>query len=282
MKNIPKSKTAILVILCILAAILSRTVLSPIVSNPETYKTTIETLDQQKLTVTKLTVVSATASAAVAAIPGDVTTPIANKIADVSGYLFIIACAILLEKFLLTVLGYISFSFIIPIAFLILAVAIIRNIETLRIICYKLIIFALIIVSIIPASVKISNLITETHHANQLVEQALQLDDGSEQTEISTSKENNGGLISKIVSTVKETAYSVKNTISNLRSTAEAILSTLFDAIAVLIITTCIIPILVFCSAIWMINLLFGLDIKIPKPPKVSSFKKKAAKTESD
>ena len=282
MKNIPKSKTAILVILCILAAILSRTVLSPIVSNPETYKTTIETLDQQKITVTELTVVSATASAAVAAIPGDVTTPIANKIADVSGYLFIIACAILLEKFLLTVLGYISFSFIIPIAFLILAVAIIRNIETLRIICYKLIIFALIIVSIIPASVKISNLITETHHANQLVEQALQLDDGSEQTEISTSKENNGGLISKIVSTVKETADSVKNTISNLRSTAEAILSTLFDAIAVLIITTCIIPILVFCSAIWMINLLFGLDIKIPKPPKVSSFKKKAAKTESD
>lgn len=282
MKNIPKSKTAILVILCILAAILSRTVLSPIVSNPETYKATIETLDQQKITVTELTVVSATASAAVAAIPGDVTTPIANKIADVSGYLFIIACAILLEKFLLTVLGYISFSFIIPIAFLILAVAIIRNIETLRIICYKLIIFALIIVSIIPASVKISNLITETHHANQLVEQALQLDDGSEQTEISTSKENNGGLISKIVSTVKETADSVKNTISNLRSTAEAILSTLFDAIAVLIITTCIIPILVFCSAIWMINLLFGLDIKIPKPPKVSSFKKKAAKTESD
>ena len=279
MKNIPKSKTAILVILCILAAILSRTVLSPIVSNPETYKTTIETLDQQKITVTELTVVSATASAAVAAIPGDVTTPIANKIADVSGYLFIIACAILLEKFLLTVLGYISFSFIIPIAFLILAVAIIRNIETLRIICYKLIIFALIIVSIIPASVKISNLITETHHANQLVEQALQLDDGSEQTEISTSKENNGGLISKIVSTVKETADSVKNTISNLRSTAEAILSTLFDAIAVLIITTCIIPILVFCSAIWMINLLFGLDIKIPKPPKVSSFKKKAATT---
>ena len=282
MKNIPKSKTAILVILCILAAILSRTVLSPIVSNPETYKATIETLDQQKITVTELTVVSATASAAVAAIPGDVTTPIANKIADVSGYLFIIACAILLEKFLLTVLGYISFSFIIPIAFLILAVAIIQNIETLRIICYKLIIFALIIVSIIPASVKISNLITETHHANQLVEQALQLDDGSEQTEISTSKENNGGLISKIVSTVKETADSVKNTISNLRSTAEAILSTLFDAIAVLIITTCIIPILVFCSAIWMINLLFGLDIKIPKPPKVSSFKKKAAKTESD
>lgn len=282
MKNIPKPKTAILVIVCILAAFLSHAVVSPLVSDPETYQATIETLDQQKLTVTKLTVVSATASAAVAAIPGDVTTPIANKIADVSGYLFIIACAILLEKFLLTVLGYISFSFIIPIAFLILAVAIIRNIETLRIICYKLIIFALIIVSIIPASVKISNLITETHHANQLVEQALQLDDGSEQTEISTSKENNGGLISKIVSTVKETADSVKNTISNLRSTAEAILSTLFDAIAVLIITTCIIPILVFCSAIWMINLLFGLDIKIPKPPKVSSFKKKAAKTESD
>lgn len=282
MKNIPKSKTAILVIVCLLAALFSQIFVSPLVSDPETHQEIIQILDQQKITVTELTVVSATASAAVAAIPGDVTTPIANKIADVSGYLFIIACAILLEKFLLTVLGYISFSFIIPIAFLILAVAIIRNIETLRIICYKLIIFALIIVSIIPASVKISNLITETHHANQLVEQALQLDDGSEQTEISTSKENNGGLISKIVSTVKETADSVKNTISNLRSTAEAILSTLFDAIAVLIITTCIIPILVFCSAIWMINLLFGLDIKIPKPPKVSSFKKKAAKTESD
>lgn len=282
MKNIPKPKTAILVIVCILAAFLSHAVVSPLVSDPETYQATIETLDQQKLTVTKLTVVSATASAAVAAIPGDVTTPIANKIADVSGYLFIIACAILLEKFLLTVIGYVSFSIIIPIALLVLAVTFILHIDGFRAICCKLLLFALIIPLIIPFSVKISNLITETHHADQLVEQALQLDESSEPTESSSSKESGGGLLSKLLSTVKETTDSVKNTISNLRSTAEAILSTLFDAIAVLIITTCIIPILVFCAAIWMINLLFGLNIKIPNPPKVSSFKKKAAKTEAE
>lgn len=287
MKNIPKTKTAILVIVCILAAFLSRAVLSPHFSNPETYKTIIETLDKQKITVTELTVVSATTSAAVAAIPGDATSPIANQIADLSRYLFIIACAILLEKFLLTVIGYISFSIIIPIALLLLAITFIRNIDALRAICLKLIVFALIIPLIIPVSVKISNLISETHQANQLVDQALELDDGLEQieekTEVSSSEESNAGFISKFFSTVENVASDLrdgaKNALLQLRYGAEEALSTLFDAIAVLIITTCVIPLLVFFAAARMINLIFGLNIRISKPKKVTSFKKKAATT---
>ena len=62
--------------------VLSMTVVSKAASNPENHKKTIEALDEKKADILKLTATSAAASTAIAAIPGDATTPIANKLTD--------------------------------------------------------------------------------------------------------------------------------------------------------------------------------------------------------
>lgn len=55
-------------------------------------------------------------SALITLIPGDVGTPIAEKVADLSGYLLIVLCAIFLEKYLVTITGYAAFKIFIPVA----------------------------------------------------------------------------------------------------------------------------------------------------------------------
>ena len=79
-----KKVTAVIVLLVVM--ILSMTVVSKVASDPENHKKTIESLDEKKEDVLKLTATSAAASTALAAIPGDATTPVANKLADLTSY----------------------------------------------------------------------------------------------------------------------------------------------------------------------------------------------------
>ena len=94
--------------------VLSMTVVSKAASNPENHKKTIEALDEKKADILKLTATSAAASTAIAAIPGDATTPIANKLTDLTSYFLIILVVIFLEKYLVTLTGYATFSILIP------------------------------------------------------------------------------------------------------------------------------------------------------------------------
>lgn len=49
-----------------------------------------------------------------AVIPGDATTPIADQIMELSGYLLIVVCVLVLEKALLTVCGFLAFKIFVP------------------------------------------------------------------------------------------------------------------------------------------------------------------------
>ena len=62
----------------------------------------------------KLTAASTAASAAVSALPGDTGSAIAEKLADLTSDFLIVLCAIMLEKYLLTITGYAVFRFILP------------------------------------------------------------------------------------------------------------------------------------------------------------------------
>lgn len=95
--NFNKQKCITAVIL-LLVAILSITVIGKYASAPENHQKTIASLDEKKQTVMELTAASTVTSALITLLPGDTATPIAEKMADVSGYLLVVLCAIYLEK----------------------------------------------------------------------------------------------------------------------------------------------------------------------------------------
>ena len=90
-------------------------------SQPQTFSHAIESLDKKQETVLELTAASTAASAAITLLPGDAATPIADKLADLSGYFLIVLCAIFLEKYLLTITAGAAFRVLLPLACLLLA-----------------------------------------------------------------------------------------------------------------------------------------------------------------
>lgn len=104
------------IIVLLVIAILSFSAGAKYAAAPEHHKETIAALDEKKDTVLELTVAATATSALITLIPGDVGTPIAEKVADLSGYLLIVLCAVFLEKYLVTLTGYAAFKLFIPAA----------------------------------------------------------------------------------------------------------------------------------------------------------------------
>lgn len=103
--------TVLQIVLPLILALISIFVITGYASSVKTHAGTISSLDEKKSTVMELTAAtSAAASAAITVIPGDVATPIADKLADLSSYFLVVLSAIYLEKFLVTILGIAAFQ----------------------------------------------------------------------------------------------------------------------------------------------------------------------------
>lgn len=249
----------------LIIAILSIFVISNITSSAEFHAKTIKSLDDKKITVMELTAATAGTATAIAAIPSDATTPLANQIMQLSSYLLIVIGAIFLEKILLTLTGYITFTFIIPISCLMFAIYLYVPKDILKNLAIKLAIFGLVIFMIVPVSVRISNLIENTYEnsINQTIEDAKNLGNEVEKTKENETKNQEEGIWNTITSTVTGVISNIGTSVAELIEKGKIILSNFIDAIAILLITTCVIPITVLLVIIWIIKIIFGINIPI-------------------
>ncbi|MDM8533723.1 hypothetical protein QUF55_03365 [Clostridiaceae bacterium HSG29] len=257
-----KTKKIIALIILIIIALVSFFHISDFVTKPEFNKSTIESLDEKKETVMRLTLAAATSSTALSLIPGDTAMPIANQIANLSSYFIVILAAILLEKMLIAVVGYVSFTYIIPFACFMGILYVYTRKEVLLNIAIKMAIFGIVLFLAIPASIQISNLIDESYQVSlnqnlEIVEQNKEdiEENDNEVPEDKSWKEKLGGYVSKVTS-------KVENKVNETVNKGEELLGAFLDAIAVLIITSCVIPIVVILIFIGSIKILFSFNVK--------------------
>lgn len=256
-----RKMTAIIILLVIL--LLSMTVISKAASNPENHKQTIASLDEKKADVMKLTTISAAASTALAVIPGDATTPVANKLADLTSYFLIILMVIFLEKYLVTLTGYVTFFILIPAACLLFISGICLNKSLLKILAAKIAVFGFVIYSIIPISMNVASMIDDTYESSieTTINKAEDITD-----EINKNTDSDGNIIEKALS-------KIESGVSGILKKGEKLLNQFIEAIAVMLVTSCLIPIVVLLFMSWLARILFGIQISTSKniPKKVSS-----------
>ena len=234
-----KQKKILFALIPIVIALLSFFVIARFTSSTEFNAKTIQSLDDKKTTVMELAAASTAASAAITLIPGDVGTPIACVF--FSGYL-------LWRK------------------------------EILRVVAQKFLLFGLAVYLVIPASVKVADMI-ETTYASSIestIETAKQTTDEiesetgesgqvddkssnekSQSDSDSDSKENAGGFFSGLFNKVQEG-------VSIATANVENVLNNFIEALAILLVTSCLIPILVLIFFVWLVKMLLGLNIDIP------------------
>ena len=224
-------------------------------SKPANHTHEIEVIDEDVNRVLALTAGVTATSAVISAIPDDTCTPIADQIAGLTKYLLIVISILYLEKYLITLTGFVSFVILIPIAILILLIAIWTDRKAIKTISGKLAIFALILYMIVPTSVFFTDMIYDTYNAsiNETMDEANSITDDSQ----------------SFLDRIKEITTSATTYVSN-------IMNNFIESVAVLVVTSCFIPIIVILVLLRLTKLFFNIDLESKIRKKIGPKKARA------
>ena len=255
-------KTWTIVAVLFVIALFSYFKIADYASSPEVHSATLKELEAKKETVMELTAAATGVSVAITMIPGDAATPIAEKLADLSTCFLLVLSALYLEKYLVTITGYVAFKALVPLACGICIVGILLRSHVAKQIAAKIAVFGIAIVLVIPTSVGISNLIERTYNSSieSTIDLALETtEEIEEDAELSEAKaEEEKGIFSNLLSKVTETVSIATDKVEN-------VLNHYLEALAVLLVTSCVIPVLVLFLFVWLVKIILGVDIPAPR-----------------
>lgn len=249
-------------------------------SKPESYKKTIQILDKKKENVLGLVASSTTLSATLSLLPGDAGTPIAQQFADLSSYLLIILSILYTEKYLLTVIGYAVFKVLIPVALIAIGINLFWNNFSLRKIIGKIVAASVVLMLIVPVSAKVTNMIDETYQTSLLENVSDMVEEVGEDPEPETDSNDTqtgekkpwysvvadyiSNAVDSVVNAASTATSAVTNYAKDIIEKARNTLNNFIEATAVMLVTSCVIPIVTFFAFTWLMKLILELDIPNP------------------
>lgn len=258
------------IVLCLILLLICFFPVNRIVSNPETYQSSIKALDKKTTNVMELTAVTTAASVAITAIPGDTGTTVAEHLMDLNSVLMIVLIALFLEKYLLTIIGKAVFLVIIPLGLLIIILGIIKSDKHFILKSANIILTGFLLFAAIPAGVYLSNGVEKIYQFNleeviQSGEEAKTSTDDATNEMGETEEETEGGNIitdtwSKVTGTVSGAVTGAIDSVSGALEQGKDFLKSLTESLAILIVTSCVIPLLTVIFFLWLIKLCIGLD----------------------
>lgn len=253
-------------------------------SRPETYISTNAVLDEQKSVTMGLVTTTTSASIAISAIPGDVGSSISNQLADLSGKLAVILAIIYFEKFMMTTMGMVGMIVMATgvgfISFRYLKRRDWQQRPGLMQFGIKIMVVGLCIATLVPVSTGISSMINNEYQVYQQAEttqqtgtdaneqaQAESSEQQDESSDSSSDTQSSGNILDALGSVFSSGAEAVANGVSAVATGAsDAInsigntLNSLIDTVAVMIVTSCLVPIVVLLFYFWIIKIVTGFD----------------------
>lgn len=236
----------------ILLMVFSFTKLTTWTTSEEKQAGRIAVIDSNIHTVMELTAGSTAASAIITLLPGDQCTPIATELAELSKYFLLALSALYIEKYLITFMGLVSFKILIPVAAALWLLGYLKFGKSIQVIGCKVAVCALAIYMVIPASVEVTSLIYNRYaeSIDATINEATEI---CEEAEIETEPTS---MVERITTWIGNKAQSSVEYVSGM-------LSHFIEALAVMIVTSCVLPVLVIFFFIWMIKTVFAVNLPV-------------------
>ena len=241
--------------------VLLLTVIRPIMVRQSTYQSAFDYLEEKMGNATMISLGVTSSSFVISLIPDDAGSAIANELAEYSGYMLIVISAIFLERYLLTTIGFVSSSIILPLSCLFAGLAIIAHPQSrlkLKEYAFRLLIFGICIAIVIPLGCYCGRMI---ENANSASIQAA-LDDAKNANEIMESIPE-GEESKNIFDKVGDFFSGLWKNAADAYSWAKTRLSHFMASVAVMLVTTIAIPILIFFCFLWLARFLTKHDFVI-------------------
>lgn len=252
-------------IIRILAALLIGAISLFILSNelPESciITSSMECVEENRETVMKLSAATLSASLAISAFPDDFATPLADSLTDMNIYFIGLLIILFLEKILLKSGVRLAFAIMIPAACVLWALAVAVKRDILKGLAMRLTVLALTIAFVVPLSTCVTKLVTaelQTYVDDTIVETT----DGADKiNEAMESGEDEKTIFEKLSDLFQTAVNGVSDLMLHLQNTIRRCM----NAIAILIVTNFVMPLLTFLVLKWVLKETF--NIVLPPMP---------------
>lgn len=261
-----------IIVALVVMALLSGFVARPHFADTKTWDSTIEVIDQKKGNVLALTTSCVALSAGITALPGDTGTPVAEQLAQLSGNLGIVLAVLYLEKYLLTILWSVGLGILIPFALVLFAVSLgihgrWSTSAVLRRVATRVLVVAVIGMALVPASVWVSQKVDETYQVS--IEQAEQkatsaAEANSSKSEKKSEAKTDKNVLEQLTEGASSLLTSVTDSAKSMTDEVVQQVTDLIEGVIVMIVTSCVIPLLVLAAFLWLGHTLLGIDISGP------------------
>lgn len=262
------------ILLAVLVAVSSVSILAYRVPEHRYVKETLDSLEESRTTVMEFSGATIAVSLAITALPDDFGSPLAGTLTDMNKYFVFIFAVLYVERLIVVEGMKLSFVYIIPIACILYILAVLSGKAFFKNFAAKLMVLGLAIVFVIPISTHVTEKVCDDYlvYVDETIEEA---DAGAKKVnEIMASGEERTTVFDKLTDAFKTAIQGI----SDLLAYFENVLKKCVNSIAIMIVTTFVVPLLILLLFRWLLKELFSLNLQTPRVNVILSEEKNGKK----
>lgn len=183
----------------------------------------------------------------------------------------IVLAVLYLEKYLLTILSTLAFGALIPLALGLFCAALLmhNNLSTsrvMRVAGTRVLVVAAVLLFLVPTSVWVTERVDSMYQSSierAETDAAANQDQGQDQ-EPEGEKNENKGFLDSLIDMVTDAGEALANGAQSITDSVVAQVNNLIEGAVVMIVTSCVIPLLVPVAFLWLGHALLGIDVSAP------------------
>ena len=260
MSSVQKSKWVLHLLIPVLIAVLSFFVLSEKIPQTQFVQTSLESVEKSKTTVMEFAGATLATSLAISALPDDFASPLAESLADMNKYFIFILIVLFVERLILMQGIKVSFLAIIPVGCLLYAFGCAIRREFFINFGKKIGLLGLALVLVIPCSTHVTNYVGKEYL--EYVDETIQDTQKGSDTinEIVLNEDTEQTIFEKLSGAFKTAIQGAKDLLQYFNN----MIKKCMNSIAIMIITTFLLPLLNLFFFKWLLAELFQIKFAVP------------------
>ena len=233
-------------------------------TNPDNHVGSIAYINKKISEVMGMTASSTFTSVGISAIPGEVGVAVSDQLMDFSFYFLIIMSGLYLEKYFLILSGYATFYILIPAVLGLFSLWISQKKDFYYKSAKKILILSILLISTIPISVHLSKQVDNIYKTTK---HSYVSNSPSEYNELYEDGQFDDGFFNGLKDMFDDAIGNIKTAGSGLIEKAQEMVVTFVEGIAVMLITSIVIPILTFFILLRGSNFILKFSASSPTFP---------------
>ena len=251
------------ILLAVFVMVFSFTVLVQKIPETKYVQKTVERLEESQNTIMKFSGSTMSTSVAISALPDDFGSPLAGTIADLNMYFIFMFAVIFVEKLLVIEGIKIAFAYIVPAACLLYMAFVLSSKNVFKNFANKLLILGMAIIIVIPFSTYFTETVCNDYlaYVEETIEEA---DAGAAKiNEVMAESDEDATFFDRISAAFKTSIQSVSDLLAYFKNVVRKCV----NSVAIMLVTTFVVPLLILMLFRWLLKELFALHIPFPAIP---------------